>query len=52
MLLKDMAEIIFSFPEKGPADDTKWIYAACLQEDNKIIELKQIASFRLLPSIR
>lgn len=40
MLLKDTAEIIFSFPEKGPADDTKWIYAACLQEDNKIIELK------------
>ena len=40
MLLKDMAEIIFSFPEKGQADDTKWIYAACLQEDNRITELK------------
>ena len=40
MLLKDMAEIIFSFPEKGQADDTKWIYAACLQEDNKIIGFK------------
>ena len=40
MLLKDVAEIIFSFPEKGQADDVKWIYAACLQEDNKIIELK------------
>ncbi len=40
MFLKDVAEIIFSFPEKGQADDAKWIYAACLQEDNKIIELK------------
>ena len=39
MLLGELAEIIFSFPERGE-DRGKWLSAISLQEDNYIGEIK------------
>lgn len=40
MLLKEVAEIIFSFPDKGANVTADWIYPAFLQEENVITEIK------------
>ncbi|MBR2371655.1 MAG: hypothetical protein IKA90_02160 [Clostridia bacterium] len=42
MLLKDVAQIVFSFPEKADAGEiTLWATAASLHADNQIGELKE-----------
>jgi len=40
MLLQEIADIIFSFPDKRANVIADWIYPAFLQEDNVISELK------------
>lgn len=42
MLLKDVAQVIFSFPEKAEKEEiTLWATAVSLQADNEIGELKE-----------
>ena len=40
MLLKEVADIIFSFPDKGANVVADWIYPAFLQEENIIISFQ------------
>lgn len=48
MLLKEVADIIFSFPQKDDSFAVKpclWLSSGCLLADNKILEFKEEASF-------
>ncbi len=49
MLLKEVAEIIFSFPDKGVDVTADWIYPAFLQEENVITEIKTEYEFKTNP---
>ena len=52
MLLKEIAEIIFSFPDKGANVTADWIYPAFLQEENVITEIKTEYDLKTNPSCR
>ncbi len=52
MLLKEIAEIIFSFPDKGSNVTADWIYPAFLQEENVITEIKTEYELKTNPSCR
>ena len=52
MLLKEIAEIIFSFPDKGANVTADWIYPAFLQEENVITEIKTEYELKTNPSCR
>ena len=52
MLLKEIAEIIFSFPDKGANVTADWIYPAFLQEENVITEIKTEDDLKTNPSCR
>ena len=52
MLLKDVAEIIFSFPDKCPDRPAQWLYSAFLQERNVITETKTENQFKLNPAYK
>ena len=52
MLLKEIAEIIFSFPDKGAGVTADWIYPAFLQEENVITEIKTEYELKTNPSCR
>ena len=40
MFLSEVADIIFSFPEKGVEETADWVYPAFLEEDNIVSETK------------
>ena len=52
MLLKEIAEIVFSFPDKGADVTADWIYPAFLQEENVITEIKTEYEFKTNPSCK
>ena len=52
MLLKEIAEIIFSFPDKGVDVTADWIYPAFLQEENVITEIKTEYELKTNPSCK
>ena len=52
MLLKEIAEIVFSFPDKGADVTADWIYPAFLQEENVITEIKTEHELKTNPSCR
>lgn len=52
MLLKEIAEIIFSFPDKGVDVTADWIYPAFLQEENVITEIKTEYELKTNPYCR
>ena len=48
MLLKDVADIIFSFPQKSKVtleNNWLWLSSICLQEDNRILEPQEENNF-------
>ena len=48
MLLKDVADIIFSFPQKSKVtleNNWLWLSSICLQEDNRIFEPQEENNF-------
>ena len=40
MLLKELADIIFSFPDKGQKEAVNWVYPAFLEDDNVVTKIK------------
>ena len=52
MLLNEIADIIFSFPDKGADVTEDWIYPAFLQEDNVITEIKTEYDLKTNPACR
>ena len=48
MLLKDVADILFSFPQKSKEtleNNWLWLSSSCLQEDNRILTLQEENNF-------
>ena len=48
MLLKDVADIIFSFPQKSQetlGNNWLWLSSSCLQEDNRILDPQEENNF-------
>lgn len=52
MFLSEVADIIFSFPDKGVEETADWVYPAFLEEDNIVSETKTEYDMRTNPACR
>ena len=52
MLLGEIADIIFSFPDKGVKETADWVYPAFLEENNSITGTKTENEIATNPSCK
>lgn len=52
MLLKELADIIFSFPDKDQKETVNWVYPAFLEDDNVVTKIKTECEAKPNPSCK